>query len=222
MAQAADLALGDAESLFGSLADAAATAFGKQSAAARAFLIAEQGIMIARASMALGPALMNALAAPFPINLAQFATVAALGAQIIGNISNISTAIKGRRQGGFAGKGMMYEVNEGGLPEVFESGGKRYLMPGSNGNVVPDSRLPRAGNDNRGSRPMNINMIDKAGVKMTARQMGDDEIELLIEQRANAIVDKKVPSLVSGQLKRPNSKISRSMGQNIKAPRNRP
>lgn len=43
----------------------------------------------------------------------------------------------GRAIGGKVSQGRIYEVTEGGRPELLESGGRTYLMPGSDGTVIP-------------------------------------------------------------------------------------
>jgi len=40
----------------------------------------------------------------------------------------------------------MYEVNERGAPELFERGGRKFLMPGDVGSVTPLGRGSKGGN----------------------------------------------------------------------------
>lgn len=42
----------------------------------------------------------------------------------------------GRAAGGSVSAGKIYEVNEGGAPEMFSAGGRQFLMPNQNGEVV--------------------------------------------------------------------------------------
>lgn len=56
--------------------------------------------------------------------------------------------VGGRALGGPVSAGMIYEVGEGGKPELFEQNGKQYLIPGNSGEVVPTSGGSRsAGGD---------------------------------------------------------------------------
>ncbi len=147
--ETAAAAMQNAQTIFGSLTKAAATAFGEQSAIFKAALVAEKTVAIARAIMGIQAGMAQALALPFPANLAAYAQVAALGTSIIANLQSVSTAIAGKREwGGSVNAGMMYEVNERNKPEMFESGGKRYMMPGQNGKVTPFQQVTSS-NDNK-------------------------------------------------------------------------
>ncbi|MEJ7807150.1 MAG: hypothetical protein WKG03_14655, partial [Telluria sp.] len=46
----------------------------------------------------------------------------------------------GRAFGGPVKKNTLYEVGEGGMPEMLASGGKTFLIPGNDGAVIPSSR----------------------------------------------------------------------------------
>lgn len=63
------------------------------------------------------------------------------GAQSFGNNTGWLTAGSsyggGRASGGSVLGSSVYEVTEHGNPEVFEQGGKRFLLPGGNGRVIP-------------------------------------------------------------------------------------
>lgn len=149
--QIAAAAMQNAEAIFSSLTEAAASAFGEQSGIFKAALIAEKTVAIARAIMGIQAGMAQALSLPFPANLAAYAEVAALGASILANLKSVSTAVAGKREhGGPVSAGMMYEVNERNKPEMFESGGRRYVMPGQNGKVTPFERM--SANDNGSSQ----------------------------------------------------------------------
>ena len=55
----------------------------------------------------------------------------------------ISTALAGKRKnGGPVSAGSMYEVGEGGLPEIYKaSNGSQYMIPGNNGSVISNKDL---------------------------------------------------------------------------------
>lgn len=58
----------------------------------------------------------------------------------------------------------LYEVGEGGKPELFQQGGKTYLIPGNDGNVIPatsGSSAPAGG--------MQV-VINNHGAKVSTRQ----------------------------------------------------
>lgn len=51
----------------------------------------------------------------------------------------------GRANGGPVAPGSLYEVGEGGDPELFQQGGRSYLIPGNRGQVVPAAPMASAG-----------------------------------------------------------------------------
>lgn len=57
----------------------------------------------------------------------------------------------GRASGGSTVGGTLYEVAEGGRPELYQSGGRTYLLSGQNGNVVPAGRGGAAVSSGSGS-----------------------------------------------------------------------
>lgn len=75
----------------------------------------------------------------------------------------------GRRHGGPVRRDRMYEVNEGGIPELLDTPHGRYLLPGSHGNVTPLSHAaPVAGGS---SAPMQVIINNSApGVRAEARE----------------------------------------------------
>lgn len=58
-----------------------------------------------------------------------------------------------RKNGGPVSAGSMYQVGEGGLPEIYQaSNGKQYMIPGDNGSVVSNKDM------NGGSGQINVTM----------------------------------------------------------------
>lgn len=51
----------------------------------------------------------------------------------------------GRAHGGRVAAGRLYEVNEGGAAELLQAGGRTYLLPGMDGNVVPMGEMTAGG-----------------------------------------------------------------------------
>ncbi|MEQ8034255.1 phage tail tape measure protein [Xanthomonas sp. WHRI 6106] len=51
----------------------------------------------------------------------------------------------GRANGGPVAPGSLYEVGEGGDPELFQQGGRSYLIPGNRGQVVPAAPMASGG-----------------------------------------------------------------------------
>ena len=53
-----------------------------------------------------------------------------------------------RKNGGPVSAGSMYRVGEGGAPELLQSGGKNYMIPGDGGKVISNSDLQTSGGSN--------------------------------------------------------------------------
>lgn len=88
-----ELMITQSESLFGSMAQTAKTAFGEQSRAYRAIFALEKAMAIARSVMAIQTAMAQASAHPFPMNLGAMATVASQVANIVGNIRAVAMPV---------------------------------------------------------------------------------------------------------------------------------
>jgi len=76
------------------------------------------------------------------------ASIATFGGAAVAGIAGmvaafaIGSALAGKRKnGGPVTAGSMYEFGEGNLPEVFQSGGKNYMLPGNNGRVISNKDL---------------------------------------------------------------------------------
>lgn len=69
--------------------------------------------------------------------------------------SAIGSMAGGRAGGGPVAAGSMYRVGEGGRPELFDQGGKTYLIPGDAGSVRPITAGMPASSMSGGSAPMN-------------------------------------------------------------------
>lgn len=91
--------LTNASDTFGSLAEAAKGFAGEQSGIYRALFVASKAFAIADSIMKIQQGMANALALPFPANLAAYATVAANAASIVSNIQAVQFADGGRVSG---------------------------------------------------------------------------------------------------------------------------
>jgi Prophage tail length tape measure protein len=98
--------LQSAEASFNSMADAAAVFAGKQSGIYRTMFIASKAFAIADSIIKIQQGVANALALPFPANLAAVASVAAAAASIVSTIQSVQFNAQGKKDGGFiAGPG---------------------------------------------------------------------------------------------------------------------
>ncbi|HEL3778636.1 TPA: phage tail length tape measure family protein [Stenotrophomonas maltophilia] len=75
----------------------------------------------------------------------------------------------GRARGGGVMGDSFYEVGEGGRPELFQQNGKRYLIPGNNGQVVPAAPMATAGTPS-GSSAMRVEINNFGSNQVRARE----------------------------------------------------
>jgi len=85
----AELQLGAASDLFGSLSDIAAAGAGEQSAIYKAMFTAQKAFAIAQAIVNIQRGISEAAALPFPANIPAIASVAAATASIVSNIQAV-------------------------------------------------------------------------------------------------------------------------------------
>lgn len=142
------LILSSTSDLFGGLADLTAAFAGEQSGAYRAIFAISKGFAIANAALNLQSAISQALGDPTAITPAQkfanMAAVASAGASLASNIASINYG-GAREFGGPVDAGKMYRVGEGGNPEIFQSGGKNFMIPGDGGKVIPNDQIGGGG-----------------------------------------------------------------------------
>ncbi|HBR1352557.1 TPA: tape measure protein [Klebsiella quasipneumoniae subsp. quasipneumoniae] len=68
------------------------------------------------------------------------------GAALVGAFALSKTLAGGRKNGGPVSAGSMYQVGEGGKPEIYQaSTGKQYMIPGDNGSVISNKDLQGSG-----------------------------------------------------------------------------
>ncbi|HBR1855598.1 TPA: tail protein (tape measure) [Klebsiella quasipneumoniae subsp. quasipneumoniae] len=68
------------------------------------------------------------------------------GAALVGAFALSKTLAGGRKNGGPVSAGSMYQVGEGGKPEIYQaSTGKQYMIPGDNGAVISNKDLQGSG-----------------------------------------------------------------------------
>lgn len=95
-----------------------------------------------------------------------------MGGDALDNMMNLTHAFgtaPGRAVGGPVSSGGLYEVNERGLPELLASGGKQYLLMGSQGGTV----TPTAAAAARGDTYVTVQVTPPAGSsRETAQQWG--------------------------------------------------
>ncbi|WP_115540036.1 phage tail length tape measure family protein [Xanthomonas campestris] len=75
----------------------------------------------------------------------------------------------GRANGGPVAPGSLYEVGEGGDPELFQQGGRSYLIPGNRGQVVPAAPMA-SGSGSPASSETKIEINNYGGAQVQSRE----------------------------------------------------
>ncbi|EBO0868493.1 hypothetical protein DQ487_10260 [Salmonella enterica] len=90
-------------------------------------------------------------------SVASFGGAVAIG---VGALAGI-TALSGKRKnGGPVSAGGLYQVGEGGAPEIFKaSNGNQYMIPGDNGSVISNRAMNRGGSGGGGNVPIVNNYV---------------------------------------------------------------
>ncbi|EEV9196732.1 hypothetical protein FSG55_012050 [Escherichia coli] len=136
--------IGSFGDFFGELAGVISDGAGEQNAAYRALFAVQKGFVLASAALSLQKALAEANALPFPANLPAYAQAMSAGTQILSAIRGIAFG-GGRYNGGAVGSGKFYRVGESNKPELFQSGGRQYMIPGENGRIIPNRDISGGG-----------------------------------------------------------------------------
>ncbi|EGJ3266847.1 hypothetical protein IHK48_000195 [Escherichia coli] len=136
--------IGSFGDFFGELAGVISDGAGEQNAAYRALFAVQKGFVLASAALSLQKALAEANALPFPANLPAYAQAMSAGTQILSAIRGIAFG-GGRYNGGAVNGGNMYRVGESNKPELFQSGGRQYMIPGENGRIIPNRDISGGG-----------------------------------------------------------------------------
>ena len=103
-------------------------------------------------------------------SIASMGTAAAIGLGAVAGVIGANLLGK-RKNGGPVTAGGMYQVGEGGMPEIYQaSTGKQYMIPGDNGRVISNKEMTAGGG---GGVILNINNYSSASVDAQATQGSD-------------------------------------------------
>ncbi|EKN4765987.1 tape measure protein [Yersinia enterocolitica] len=142
--------LGAASQGFDGIAGIIDASGGQASSAYKMLFGISKGFAVAQAALNMQTAISNAMALPWPANIPAIAQATAAGGQIASAMSSISYG-GGRKNGGGVNADSMYQVGEGGKPEIYQAGtGKQYMIPGDNGKVISNKDM-QGGNGGGGT-----------------------------------------------------------------------
>lgn len=115
------------------------------------------------------------------------AGAAAASAQALGSPAISLAPIAGAREfGGPVDAGKMYRVGEGGKPEVFQSGGKNFMIPGDGGKVIPNDQISGGGF----SQSVQVHNYSGENVQ-TKTSMDGKQLEVVIGEVAKQISQRR-------------------------------
>ncbi|EQA1665876.1 tail protein (tape measure) [Enterobacter bugandensis] len=137
-------------------------------------------------------------------SIGSFGGAAAIGIGAVIAAMAMSSSLAGKRKnGGPVSAGSMYQVGEGGMPEIYRaSNGSQYMIPGDNGKVISNKQM-NAGVGG-GSVPVTINIQNYTGATVDAQATQD----------ANGVtIDMIVADINNG------GRVSQAIQQNHQAPR---
>lgn len=139
--------------------------------------LAAQAAFAATAAIPIvGPALAPAAAG-----------AAAATAQALGTPAIAMAPLAGAREfGGPVDAGKMYRVGEGGAPEIFQSGGKNFIIPGDGGKVIPNDQI------GGGGFSQNVQVHNYSGENVqTKTSMDGKQLDVIIGEVAKQISQRR-------------------------------
>lgn len=169
--------MGTAATTSGAAAGAAA-----QTAAVGTVAAVQTGALAAQTTASVAAAGTTAAAwtpAAILSSIASMGTAAAIGLGAVAGVIGANLLGK-RKNGGPVSAGGLYQVGEGGMPEIYQaSNGKQYMIPGDNGSVISNKDMQGGG----ASSPI-INVYQQASgagidVQTSKSLTGEDVIDIV-------------------------------------------
>lgn len=136
-------------------------------------------------------------------SIGSFGGAAAIGIGAVIAAMALSSSLAGKRKnGGPVSAGSMYQVGEGGMPEIYRaSNGSQYMIPGDNGKVISNKDLTSGSG---GMVPITLNVQNYTGATVDAQATQDGN---------GVTISMIVADLNSG------GPVSQAIQQNHQAPR---
>ncbi|MCK6643411.1 tape measure protein [Enterobacter bugandensis] len=137
-------------------------------------------------------------------SIGSFGGAAAIGIAALIAAMAMAGGIAGKRKnGGPVSAGSMYQVGEGGMPEIYRaSNGSQYMIPGDNGKVISNKQMNSGVGG--GSVPVTINIQNYTGATVDAQATQDGN---------GVTIDMIVADINNG------GRVSQAIQQNHQAPR---
>lgn len=129
----------------------------------------------AASTAAAGTTMAAWLPAALVASIGSFGAAAVVGGAALLASFGLVAALSGKRKnGGPVSAGGMYQVGEGGMPEIYQAGnGRQYMIPGDNGSVISNKDLSSGGGAAAGGGVViNIQNYTSATVDAQANNTG--------------------------------------------------
>lgn len=174
----------------------------------KAMFVASKAAAIANALIAMQENIAQSSKIGFPWNIASIAAATAQGISIVGNIRSISEQFA---DGGYVsgrGTGRSDEI-----PALL-SNGEYIATSKATQRYRPQLEAMNRGtySEDGGSRPVNIEIINTTGARVTTQQLTEDDVRVIIGE--------EVPDLVGAQMQDPYSPLFRATQSSFKVERN--
>lgn len=174
----------------------------------KAMFVASKAAAIANALIAMQENIAQSSKIGFPWNIASIAAATAQGISIVGNIRSISEQFA---DGGYVsgrGTGRSDEI-----PALL-SNGEYVATSKATQRYRPQLEAMNRGtySEDGGSRPVNIEIINTTGARVTTQQLTEDDVRVIIGE--------EVPDLVGAQMQDPYSPLFRATQSSFKVERN--
>lgn len=103
------------------------------------------------------------------------------GAALVGAFALSKTLGGKRKNGGPVTAGSMYQVGEGGMPEIYQgSNGRQYMIPGDNGSVISNKDLATGGTASTGNN-VSVNVHNYGSSQVQTNQSSNSDGSLTLD-----------------------------------------
>ncbi|MGI4260839.1 hypothetical protein ACR2VJ_27490, partial [Klebsiella pneumoniae] len=191
------------------LAGIAGTFAGEQSGIYKALFAASKAFAIADAIIKIQQGIANAAALPFPANLAAMGTGAAATGSIVSTISG--TQMQGFQSGGYTG-----DMGVGTVAGVVH--GQEYVMNAQATRRIGVDNLERMASGGSMGGGMSVKVVNNYanGVDVSARQLSEDEVEIIVDRR----MAEQLPDMMVAELSNAYSDSRAVLSNSYNIPRN--
>jgi len=136
----------------------------------------------AASTAAAGTTMAAWLPAALVASIGSFGAAAVVGGAALLAAFGLVAGLSGKRKnGGPVTAGGMYQVGEGGMPEIYQaSNGRQYMIPGDNGSVISNRDLMSGSGQSSGGLVVynNVTNNSSANVTTSAQQNGDGSLTI--------------------------------------------